>query len=178
MKNSLRAARLVAVWMACLGWLLPAPTSFASNPPANSGAAKRPVVDVRLATGGTLAGKLVDASGQPLGDRVITLHQAGRELTRVKTDAQGDFVFRMTRGGAYQMTIDDRAVNCRVWAPTVAPPSARDRLLIVTGSPVVRGQQPIGAVFSNPLFVGAVVAAAIAIPVAVHNSQNDEPPGS
>ena len=178
MRSSSRVVRVVIVSMACLGWLLPVPRGMASNPPVDSSAAKRPVADVRLTADATLGGKLVDASGQPLGRRVVVLRQAGRALARVETDAQGDFVFRSVRGGAYQMTIDDRVVSCRVWASSAAPPAARDRLLIVTGTPVVRGQQPIGAVFSSPLFVGAVLAAAIAIPVAVHNSQNDEPSGS
>jgi hypothetical protein len=136
------------------------------------------VADVRLAADGTLGGKLVDASGQALGRRKIVLQQEGRALARVETDVQGDFTFRTVRSGVYQMAIDDRAVSCRAWASSVAPPAARERLLIVMGTPVVRGQQPIGAVFSNPLFVGGILAAAVAIPVAVHNSQNDEPSGS
>jgi hypothetical protein len=141
-------------------------------------AEKYPVADVRLTDEGALSGKLVDPSGQPLGRQMIVLHQAGRALARAETDTKGDFLFSKVRGGVYQMRIDTRAVSCRVWARDVAPPVARDRLLIVTGTPIVRGQQPIGAVFSNPLFVGGVLAAAIAIPVAVHNSQDDKPSGS
>jgi len=46
------------------------------------------------------------------------------------------------------------------------------------GGNLMHGQQPFSAIFTNPLFIGLVIAAAIAIPIAVHNSQSDRPPGS
>jgi hypothetical protein len=45
--------------------------------------------------------------------------------------------------------------------------------MMVSSPQLVRGQQPISAVFSNPLLIGLIIAAAIAIPVAIHNSQDD-----
>jgi len=178
MRKSLRTIGFTVAWMACFGWLLPVPDGFASDAAPQAGAARRPVADVRVDKEGTLRGKLVDPSGQPLQDRVIALQRDQQVLGSVKTNEQGEFVFPRVRGGVYQMRVKDRAVQCRVWPRNVAPPAARARLLIVTGDPVVRGQQPIGAIFSNPLFIGAVLAAAIAIPIAVHNAQDDEPSGS
>jgi len=51
-------------------------------------------------------------------------------------------------------------------------------LTVVADQQVVRGQQPFSAIFTNTLFIGLVIAAAIAIPIAVHNSQDDQPSGS
>jgi hypothetical protein len=44
---------------------------------------------------------------------------------------------------------------------------------------VERGQRPFSDLFfADPLLVGLVVAAAIAIPIAVSSSRNDRPAGS
>jgi hypothetical protein len=52
-------------------------------------------------------------------------------------------------------------------------------MLLVDGSQgIARGQQPICDLLTNPLVIGLVVAAAIAIPVAIHNADNDSPSGS
>ena len=178
MRSSMRVFKTVIVAMACLGWLLPQQAFCAPEAAAESAPAQPPIVDVRMTADGTLGGKLVDQSGKAMGNQLVVLHSAGQAVMQVKTNKQGDFAFHRVRGGVYQMRIDDSGVACRVWPKDVAPPSAREQLLVVVGAPVVRGQQPIGAAFSSPLFVGAVLAAAIAIPVAVHNSKDDHPSGS
>jgi hypothetical protein len=43
---------------------------------------------------------------------------------------------------------------------------------------VVRGQQPLSALLMNPLVIGAVIAAAVAIPLAVHHNHHESPSGS
>lgn len=178
MRNSMRVFKTVIVALACLGWLLPPQGFCAPDTVPKSTPAQPPIVDVRTAADGTLGGKLVDQSGKKMTDQLVVLHQAGKAVMQTKTNKQGDFAFHRVRGGVYQIRIDDSGVGCRVWPKDVAPPSAREQLLVVVGAPVVRGQQPIGAAFSSPLFVGAVLAAAIAIPVAVHNSKDDHPSGS
>ena len=62
-------------------------------------------------------------------------------------------------------------------APGTAPPAANDRLLLVTESNVTRGQQPINRLV-DPLLLGVIIAGAVAIPIAVRNSNNDRPSGS
>jgi hypothetical protein len=74
--------------------------------------------------------------------------------------------------------VGQRSVTCRAWTHAAAPPAATDQLTVVDGPPLIRGQQPFSAVFTNPLFIGLVIAAAIAIPIAVHNAQHDHPSGS
>ena len=177
MSNSMRVFRATIVALACLGWLLPQQAFCAPDAAKKSARVQTPIVDVRTAADGALGGKLVDQSGKAMADQVVELHHAGKAIMQTKTNKQGDFAFPRVRGGVYQIIIDDAGVGCRVWPDDVAPPAAREQLLVVVGAPVVRGQQPIGAAFSSPLFVGAVLAAAIAIPVAVHNAK-DDPSGS
>jgi hypothetical protein len=42
-------------------------------------------------------------------------------------------------------------------------------VLVVADSAVARGQRPIGEILCNPVLIGLLIAAAIAIPIAVHN---------
>ena len=51
-----------------------------------------------------------------------------------------------------------------------APPAASQSLLLVKDGETIRGQQPIANLFTSPLVIGLVLAAAIAIPIAVNNS--------
>jgi hypothetical protein len=173
----MRVFRAAIVALACLGCLLPQQAFSAPDTTTKPASAQTPIVDVRTAADGTLGGKLVDQSGKPMVKQSVMLYHAGRMVMRTKTNKQGDFAFRPVRGGVYQVIIDDAGVGCRVWPKNIAPPAAREQLLVVVGAPVVRGQQPIGAAFSSPVFMGAVLAAAIAIPVAVHNAK-DDPSGS
>jgi hypothetical protein len=177
MRSSIRVFRTTAVALACLGWLLPRQALCDWEAETSPESTRAPIVDVHTAADGTLGGKLVDQTGEAIGDQVVALHCGAKAIAHTKTNKQGDFVFERVSGGVYQIIIDDAGVGCRVWPKDMAPPAATERLLVVVGAPVVRGQQPIGAAFSSPLFVGAVLAAAIAIPVAVHNSK-DDPSGS
>jgi hypothetical protein len=179
MKKLLRLCRASVVSLACLAWVLPVQPSFAAPPVAGAApAAATGIVDVRLDEHGAIHGHLLNAAGQGLADRPIVLQQAGGAVSRAQTDARGGFVLPRVSGGVHQLTTAYGTVPCRVWTHTAAPPSATDQLMVVAGQPVVRGQQPFSCIFTNPLFIGLVIAAAIAIPIAVHNSQDDNPSGS
>ncbi len=174
MKRLTRLFRIVTVWLACLGWLLPvqqAGTAEQGNPSMVRLASM--VYDVRLAEGGSFAGRLLDPAGKPLAGQTVQLRQADRTLAQTRSGDRGEFSFDEVRGGVYQVTIGASAVACRAWTDQAAPPAATGELAIVTHPDVIRGQQPISSLFSNPLFVGLIIAAAIAIPVAIHNSQDD-----
>jgi hypothetical protein len=159
--------------------LLPVPAVSAAQPVSSAGTpASSGIVDVRLDERGAVRGRLLDASGQGLADRPVVLQQAGGTVSRVQTDSGGGFVLQRVSGGVHQLTAGDGTVTCRVWTHAAAPPSATDQLTVVAGQPLVRGQQPFSAIFTNPLFIGLVIAAAIAIPIAVHNAQDDHPSGS
>ena len=61
----------------------------------------------------------------------------------------------------------------RAWAAQTAPPAARNIALVVAGGDVVRGQMPFEQFFaSDAVIVCGMVAAMIALPVALNNSDS------
>jgi hypothetical protein len=173
-----RCLKAVTVTLACLGWLLPVSHAPAAPPPAKAASGPATFHDVRLSPRGDLAGQLLDAAGRPLAAHPIVLVQGAQVLGRTRTDAAGQFVFAQLRGGVYQITNGTVGVACRTWTHQAAPPAAQDRVQLVADAQVVRGQRPISEIFTNPLVIGLIIAAAIAIPLAVHNANQEEPSGS
>jgi hypothetical protein len=177
MRSWWRICRRITVALACLGWLLPAPPSSASDQTLAPG--PRPALwDVRLDEQGTLQGQLIDGALRPLAERRVTLSQAGQTMAVVPTDDRGLFRVPLVRGGVYQLSVGAAAATIRVWTPQAAPPAAVQHLVLMDAPPVVRGQQPLSALLMNPLVIGAVIAAAVAIPLAVHHNHHESPSGS
>lgn len=177
MKKQLRVCRAVAVSLACVSWLLPV-HRISAAPPVSGAAATGVMVDVRLDQGGAVHGRLLDAAGQPLVHRPIALHPSDGALRIAHTDAAGRFLLPDVGAGIQRLTAEDAVLNCRIWTHAAAPPAAIDQVTLIADQTIVRGQQPFSAIFTNPLFIGLVIAAAVAIPVAVHNARDDRPPGS
>jgi hypothetical protein len=137
-------------------------------PPAK----QRPLVlDVGLDANRALRGEVRDAQGQAQANTDVVLWKKDVIVQRTRSDGKGRFRFRDLKGGHYQIATPDSKVACRAWTAGHAPPSARKSLLIVANVYSARGQQPINEVFCfNPFLMGTIIAAAIAIPIAVHNS--------
>lgn len=164
------------------------PLAAAQSPVPEVPVAGASMLDVALSADGRLTGQLKDRDGKPL--RGVELVCQGSRATQQRTlsDDTGHFEFRGLRGGVYLMSTAAGARAVRLWAPGTAPPAARTTLRLVADSDVVRGQSPPGPLlahcetlkcwFANPLFVSGVVAAAVAIPVAVHNANRDRDSGS
>ena len=137
------------------------------------------IVDVKLAPGGILRGRIVDVRGMGVAQVYVFVRQASGELTTTKTDFRGDFAIRGLRGGVHQLVAGPEGRVLRAWAPQTAPPAAREGVLIVMGQDVVLGQRhtgPIGRFWGNakypltkPLVMTGIIAAAVAIPIAVNN---------
>lgn len=147
-------------------------------------------VDVALDRQRGFTGQVVDVAGKPAAQKTVTLLNGKRQL-QATTDAQGEFRIADVRGGAYLVRVGNQWKQVRAWAPGTAPPGANDGLMMVHGDQVVRGQaycgspvgcgSPVSAGFagmrealSHPLVIGGIIAAAIAIPVAIHNSDDDD----
>lgn len=171
-------------WMlatsACLVWILPASRLDAANPAVRT-ASLRPaaggmVVDLALGRGGQLAGQLLDSSGRPFPDELVVVQNvSGGQRREARTDSQGQFVVAGLGGGVVQLTGAGTSLLCRCWTHTAAPPAAADRVLLIAGEEVERGQRPIGDLFlSQPILLGLIIAAAIAIPIALYNSRDDD----
>ena len=160
---------------AVVGIVLPAQIN-AAEPAA---AAAPLAIDVALDAEGSLAGMVVGTHGQPAAGAPVSLSAAGVGPIRVVTDDEGRFRVTGLRGGIYQIAAGERAVAFRVWTPAAAPPGAQRRVMLVIDGGTARGQTPLpDFVRSDAFLITAVVVAAIAIPIAIHNFRNDHPSGS
>lgn len=145
-------------------------------------------VDVAVGKDGMLIGQVVSATGQPLKRvKVAVTTEDGRYAETTSND-QGAFAFRGVAGRAKLI-----GPNCRqpvrAWTGNTAPPSATPAVLLVEGSVLARGQRPAGPLMqgyamrgkelmANPVFVAGAVGAAVAIPVAISNANDDDDPSS
>jgi len=166
----------VMVSLAAIGFLLPQPLVAGNPAPASA------VVDVALRDGGVLIGQVVDEQGAAMENVGVSLRYQDRDLVASKTTKEGYFAFKGLRGGVYQIVAARGHGVYRVWSPGTAPPAAQEGALVVSDNTVVRGQQdgcgcPGGfrAFITNPLVIAGIVATAIAVPVAIHNSHHHEP---
>jgi hypothetical protein len=172
----IRRAKMALVLLAGLGTCLPN-SAFA----AVGTAAAPPITDVALRDGGVLVGQVVDAQGVVQANVRVSLQDTqSHEIAAVATNKEGLFAVSNVRGGVYQLVTPQGRGIYRLWAPGTAPPSAQEGALIVNGD-VVRGEDGVprsGLKFwlSNPLVIGAIVATAIAVPVAL--SQQHHHPAS
>jgi hypothetical protein len=163
--------------LAALGVCIPS-TAFAAGPPA-----KPAVVDVALRDGGVLLGQVVDPQGKGVQGTTVALRHYDREVVKTSTGAEGYFAVKEVRGGVYQIASGDGVGVYRLWAPGTAPPAAAEGALLVAKDTVIRGQQPpaippraqLKTFLANPLVIGGIVATAVAVPVAIHNSRSSSP---
>lgn len=131
------------------------------------------VSDVELMPGGVIAGQVVDAALQPLAGQAIVVQQSDQEPINTRSDENGQFRLAGLSAGLCRIQYGESMVACRCWSPRTAPPAATNQLLLVTDDLVERGQRCIGDLLSGPVLIGLIIAAAVVIPIAVHNSQKD-----
>jgi hypothetical protein len=147
------------------------------------------IADVALDERCGLTGQAVSLQGAPLAGAQVALDD-GRRQWLTTTDAEGNFRFNELRGGNYRLQVGEQTQFCRAWKAGTAPPAANRGLMIVEGQQTVLGQycgspvncgSPVAGgmgrckdLLSNPLVIGGLIAAAIAIPVAIHNADDDD----
>jgi hypothetical protein len=128
---------------------------------------------------GVLSVRVMTVDGHPVAGQLLTLQRQGLDLVTSPTSSNGQLQFAGLSGGLYSLRIADQVSYVRVWTAAAAPPSASVQLLVVLGDDVQRAQQPFCNLFGQePIMIGLLIAAAIAIPIAVHNSGTDVPDGS
>ncbi len=157
-------------YLAMSGMLLPSPCRSEGPHPR----------DVQLSPSGQLFGRLVDLKGEPKPDTIVRLWTTPSGPPReIRTDAEGQFQYGPMTGGLVHVQAGSVRHEARTWAFGTAPPGSLTCYEAVWADPyVIRGQQPFCSIFGNePLMIGILAAAAIAIPLAVHDS-DDRPPGS
>ena len=169
-----RISRML-VALSCGGLLLPSSAASASEPaiPQAKVDAALAIEDVALGTGQSFHGILVNENGQSVAGAQVTITQLGREVARTTTDDTGRFRFEGLRGGLHLVQARQGAGLYRFWADGTAPPNAQPSVKMVD-QVTVRGQRPFKEMFtSNAMILTAIVVAAIAIPIAVHDARND-----
>lgn len=177
-----RSIQTVLAAIACVG--MACPPTLSAQP---GGIAK----DVALRPGGVLVGQVTDQQGAVRAGTKVSVWQNEREVVVTATDANGIFAVKGLRGGQYQLLTHEGQAVCRFWAPETAPPAASDSVVLVTGQDLVRGQwapPTVGTpswatsyggrwldwVRSHPYITAGIVAAAIAAPIAVAATDDDD----
>ncbi|MBN1911659.1 MAG: carboxypeptidase regulatory-like domain-containing protein [Pirellulales bacterium] len=168
--------RAVMLALACLGLIIPAPLVQAATTPADQ--ANNPAlqtIDVGLQKDSVLFGQVVDAQGKPQAKMAVTLLEKDRVLAKMTTTDEGYFAVSKVPAGTYRLAAGETQGLYRLWAPQTAPPAAQPGALLVVGQGPVRGQEgPVAYWMGKPLIVAGLIAAAVAIPVAIHNHQIDK----
>lgn len=135
-----------------------------------------PIQDVAMDEGNSLRLNVPLTKGTT--PQQVLLLQSGEIVAKLSPDDVGDCHVRLQRGGIYQVVYNEVTTNIRVWTSSAAPPRTADQLKLVDAIQV-RGQQPLPPYTRvNPWVVAGVVAAAVAIPVVIHNNRNDRRNGS
>jgi len=169
--SSRRWIQYVVVWVAAVGLCVPQ-LAFAAKP---AGAQRPAILDITLHDGGAFLGQVVDAQGSPVVGMPVSLRDGNRPLAEARTNAQGFFAFQGLQPGVYQVATPAGAAVYRVWSPQAAPPSAKPGALLVSTGQTVRGQG-LGFLGSYPLLTAALIATAIAVPIAVTIDRNPSSP--
>jgi hypothetical protein len=175
MKKLLHSIGMWLGGLVCFTWLVPIQVVAAETQSRSVAVAPvQPIIrDIALGKNGSLTGQLVDAQGHGRPNQPVVIQRQGAEPRKIQTDQEGRFSVSGLTGGTYQVATVDSAALCRCWTEKVAPPAARKDVLLVSGEGIQRGQYPFGEMlFSAPVLIALVIAAAIAIPIAVHNSQD------
>jgi hypothetical protein len=169
--NKLGGRKLVLVGIAFVTWMIP-DASFGDQPLARDSETPqyRLSRDVQLDETGVLNGQLIDITGQPIANKVIEIRHRNKVVARSTTDVDGEFHLDVGKTGAYLIDVGGMLISCRCWTPAAAPPVATDDLVLLAPEKTIRGQRPFADIITNPLFIGAVIATAVAIPIAVSNS--------
>ena len=176
-----RQLQCILTSVACLG-ILCGPTVTSGQSPASmpsSSSARTAIRDVALDQKQTLRGEVRNVDGQVQPAMDLVLWRESGAVRRTRTDRSGRFAFHQLKGGTYTILTPTSSTTCRVWTAEVAPPQARPAILVLSGVRSHRGQRPLEEAFVfNPFIMGTIIAAAIAIPIAIHNSGDDLPSGS
>ena len=163
--KTVQVIRNVTVSLSLVGLCIP--TVAFSAPPASEPA----VVDIALADGGTLHGRVIDLQGGNVTGIPVSLQTQDRGVISATTVSDGQFSVKGLQGGVYQVAAGQGQGSYRLWSPGTAPPAAHDDAIVYTAGP----GGGIKMLLSNPIVIAGIVATAIAVPVALANSRSSSP---
>ncbi len=130
------------------------------------------VRDVVANDRGMFSAKVVSANGAPLGSQSVSLQRDNQIIATALSESNGNVTFPGLDTGLYELNVGTSIQYVRLWRPATAPPSAISSLLLVKGQDVERAQQNFccSLLGQEPIMIGVLIAAGIAIPLAVHES--------
>lgn len=134
------------------------------------------LTDVALDSERTLSGQVISSSGAPIGNSAVWAVQRGEVIATAVTDENGWFTLAGMKGGVYQIETANGASSVRVWTSDSAPPAARASALVVSDEQVARGQGIVRRLITNPWVWGVGIATAIAVPVVIAATDDDDKP--
>lgn len=144
---------------ACLGLIL-APafqTALQANETAKQAAA---ISNIALGAQGTLKGRAVDGQGKPLSGAKVTVSRDGQVVTTVVTTEEGHFQISGLTTGLYGLQAGQGQGTLRVWEQSIAPPSAKKDVLIVSGA-VARAQGGLAVDPAQTVTLGLAVTGVV-----------------
>jgi hypothetical protein len=136
------------------------------------------ITDVAMDEHQVVHGRVLNDSSAPIPGAGIEVFQGAKQVGQVMADECGQFQWKCAGGGTYHLLTNGQVTTVRIWTAAAAPPHSVKHVALVPGQ-VARGQSgtfPYTQV--NPWVVAGVVAAAVAIPVVLHNNRTDEGEGS
>jgi hypothetical protein len=132
--------------------------------------------DVKLHKNGSLYGVVLTSELQPAVDKAVMIQRGKEVLATTKTNESGGFGFAGLNSGVYQLVGPEGQRTVRVWTEKAAPPSAAPQAVLVNDTVRAQyGMQRLKVFLSNPFVIAAIIATAVAIPVAIHNSGSSTP---
>jgi len=172
----LKALQFSLALIACGGMLTPRLSTAAAPAPVE-------IKDVRLGADGALVGQVTDQAGAVRVGEPVALAQGETLVAQTVTNQEGRFQFPSVRGGVYQVGSTGTVGVYRLWSGDAAPPHATSGVLLVHGDQVALGNfhhYPGHFMYwlSNPWVMGGIIAAAIAVPAIIANTDDDDGPSS
>jgi len=174
MKTS-KTFRAIIVALTCTGVCLPHRSIAAETMIVEGIPVSKKVEDLSLQNG-LLVGGLVDASGRGVENAPVVIAQQGKPVLEMKTDSEGRFAAAGLKPGVYQVVSHGGLNNYRVWEEGSAPATAKKGVIHRVDPEVARGgsSNPLLSFLANPIVLAMIVAAAIAIPLALDDDDNDD----
>ncbi len=127
--------KFCALALAALGVVFPQAGLLAA-----SATTRQAVADVALDGSGALRGQLVNPQGVAIAGQDLFILLKGQQVAKTQTNTRGEFQFADLKGGVYVISDGSSAVAARVWTNRMAPPSAKQGVLIVSQEQTTRAQ--------------------------------------
>ncbi len=156
------------------------------------------IADIELQDGHILEGTIVDQSGRPVAGSAVAIGQQSKMIAYLDTDSSGRYRLTHVKPGIYQVASYAGVQSVRVHSDNAPAGALHGIVQVIDQEGIVRGQCSSGenvcceqdcnqccppcrprrfaclrAIACSPLVWAVVIAAAIVIPIAVSNDDDD-----